>query len=352
MEESRSETELKYNNEAASKSGLNTGTVHEPLVSVIVPAYNTEAYLRYCIESIRTQSYQKLEMILIDDGSTDGSPRICDEYGIKDSRVRVIHKENGGLSAARNTGLDVMKGEWVTFVDSDDYLHREMIEIMIGTALKDKSDMVHVLHKKTKLELPFDYDDDQKGKPGKTVESQTLNKEEYKLGILSGKLAMYSHGKLYKAGLFRNIRFPEGKLYEDVPTTWAVSKIIDRASVVERRLYFYRMRSGSIVNEDFKPSRMDQVYAAEAIYEEVKDDPILSYIAGSRCFFSHADNYSMVCPEFSEEKAYLEKGLKRFRGDVLKDKRAKKSLKLMAVMAYVNLGLVRAAGKMYKARSS
>lgn len=104
----------------------------EPLVSVIVPVYKVEPYLRKCVDSILSQSYTNLDIILVDDGSPDGSPAICDEYAKKDGRVRVIHKENGGLSDARNAGVKAIKGEWFLFVDSDDYLERNAVEHFIG----------------------------------------------------------------------------------------------------------------------------------------------------------------------------------------------------------------------------
>ena len=359
MAESHSETEQKINKNMPDEN--NKGKVKPPLVSVIVPVYNVEQYLEYCLNSILYQTYKKLEIILIDDASTDGSGRICDRYAAKDQRVRVIHRENAGLSAARNAGIEVMNGEWVTFVDSDDYIRCDMIEKMVMIALKDGSDIALVLHKKTALNLEFrrsgikesDQNHDKSGKKrGEGIRRKKYDRRSFQLDILSGKLAMYSHGKLYKSSLFESIRFPEGKLYEDVPTTWAVSKIINKASFLGEELYFYRQRIGSIVNAPFKPGRMDQVYAAEAIYEEVKGDEELEPIAASRCFFSAADNYSLVTKEFPKEAGYLKDAIKKYRKGVLRDKRAGKNLKLMAMVAGMGPAPVRLLGKMYKKKQS
>ena len=111
--------------------------MYEDLISVIVPVYNVENYLRECLDSIVAQTYRNIEVILVDDGSKDSSGKICDEYADKDNRIKVIHKENGGVSAARNTGLDIAKGEWISYVDSDDYIESTMIETLICLAKKN-----------------------------------------------------------------------------------------------------------------------------------------------------------------------------------------------------------------------
>lgn len=110
-------------------------------ISVIVPVYNVEKYLDKCVQSILNQTYENIELVLIDDGSTDGSSKICDKYGKIDSRVKVIHKENGGLSSARNRGIDEAVGKFITFIDSDDYIHHQMLEILYEGIIKNKSDI-------------------------------------------------------------------------------------------------------------------------------------------------------------------------------------------------------------------
>ena len=111
------------------------------LVSVIVPVYNVELYLKFCVESIIMQTYENLEIILVDDGSKDGSPHICDAFLNKDKRVRVIHQQNQGLSAARNAGIEVARGKYFTFVDSDDYIRKDMIERLVNLVERKKVDI-------------------------------------------------------------------------------------------------------------------------------------------------------------------------------------------------------------------
>src|SRR5574344_122915 len=112
------------------------------LVSIIVPVYKVEPYLKRCLDIILNQTYKNIEIILVDDGSPDKCPQICDEYAKKDNRIIVIHQENGGLSAARNTGLDIAKGEYISFVDSDDWVHLQYIEVLLTSALKENADII------------------------------------------------------------------------------------------------------------------------------------------------------------------------------------------------------------------
>ena len=113
----------------------------EDLISVIIPVYNVEKYLPECIESVLKQTHTNLEIILVDDGSPDNSPQICDEYAQKDSRIKVIHKENGGVSSARNEGLKIAKGEWISFIDADDWVEKNFCEILLNKAVKTQSDI-------------------------------------------------------------------------------------------------------------------------------------------------------------------------------------------------------------------
>ena len=215
-----------------------------PLVSVIVPVYNVEKYLRRCIDSIINQSYSNLEIILVDDGSTDRCPLICDEYAAKDNRIRVIHKKNGGLSSARNAAMDIMCGEYVVFVDSDDYVPYNMIDKFIDSSLRNCVDVVVAdytivgnYHKKTKVKaIEKDY-----CATGIDI-AKAIIRDEYPKN--------FAWGKLYKSYLFDDMRFPEGRLYEDVPTIY---KVVAKSSFVyclSESLYFYEMgRPNNITSE-------------------------------------------------------------------------------------------------------
>ena len=169
-----------------------------PLVSVIVPIYKVEPYLRRCLDSIVNQTYRKLEIILIDDGSPDKSPQICDEYAAKDSRIKVIHKENGGLSDARNVGLDICKGKFFSFVDSDDWINERYIDILLNIAIETKADITIGEHKRIYDNQPF-FDEKEN--------VQILSSQEA-LNILFQRTHLsfiLSWGKLYRNILFSDI---------------------------------------------------------------------------------------------------------------------------------------------------
>ena len=311
------------------------------LVSVIIPVYNVEKYFAYCMESVLRQTYRNLEIILVDDGSTDGSGRMCDEYAQLDTRVKVIHKKNEGPSVARNVALEQMRGEYIVFVDSDDYVRLDYVEILLTYAVKDGSDMVFGNYMKIVGDLPYS----QIMPPKKHL---IYSREDLKLFVISRKIPMYADCKLYKAVLFEKIRFPVGKLYEEIPTIWNVLKIVQQATYVDTALYFYRQHAGSIVNTRFNKQRMDLVYATEQLYSEVKEEPILGKAAAARCFFSVADNYTLITRDFPREKKYLEKGIRKYRKAVLQDPYSAASLKLMAMISYISPKLVRIAGRCYK----
>lgn len=209
------------------------------MISVIVPVYNVAEYLPECVESIIKQTYTNLEIILVDDGSTDECPKICDEYAEQDSRIRVIHKKNGGLSDARNAGLDVCTGEWIGFVDSDDYIDKNMYLKLYKAAVENASD-ISVCHfinaengkfdkKRLTSKMIFDSKDD--------MIHQVFSRGR---GTLSACL------KLYKKHIFNGLRFPKGINFEDAYIILSVIKNAFRMTVIVDNLYFYRKRTGSI----------------------------------------------------------------------------------------------------------
>lgn len=211
------------------------------LVSVIVPVYNVENYLRECVDSILRQTYKSIEIILVDDGSSDSSGLICDKYKEKDNRIKVIHKENGGLSDARNSGFRISKGEFITFIDSDDIVSDDFIETMIKALTVDCEVVVSGLTKFTYIIPKFDRN--------QSVEIQKLSNEEA-LKILCNmtKFGNSACAKLYKRQLIEKYPYPKGKLYEDLATTY---KIIGEAKGIiycSKKGYFYRQRIGSIRN--------------------------------------------------------------------------------------------------------
>lgn len=221
----------------------------EELISVIVPIYNVEKYLEKCIESIINQTYKNLEIILVNDGSTDNSKKICEKYVEKDKRIKLVNKENGGLSAARNAGIAVAKGKYFGFVDSDDFIKDTMYEYLHNLIVENKSDIAICNY------LYFTEDEEME-----TIQNKIKDANEDKIKIFNSKEALrellkgttiqdFAWNKLYKAELFNkdNRKYPFGRKMEDIGTTYklfSASKSIVLGKSVQ---YFYLQRSSSIM---------------------------------------------------------------------------------------------------------
>ena len=235
------------------------------LLSVIVPIYKVEDYLPKCVESIRNQTYSNLEIILVDDGSPDGCGAICDEFAQKDSRIRVIHKENGGLSDARNAGIDVATGDYLAFVDSDDWLEPDAFEAMLALAEKYDAKMV----------CAGRYNED--GATGAQSKGLCPEKEEFVPGKeLVRRIFRWDHldsaawDKLYARELFREIRYPVGRVVEDVPTTYHLVLLAGGAAMLPKPVYHYVCREQSITNAPVSPKSFHGPENAAFVYEDIR----------------------------------------------------------------------------------
>ncbi|HGO8537315.1 TPA: glycosyltransferase [Streptococcus suis] len=243
--------------------------VKEELVSVIVPVYNVEKYLSQCLDSIIHQTYKNLEIILVNDGSTDGSGKICDDYAAKDGRIKVIHQENGGLSDARNKGLDLMTGQFVTFVDSDDYLENNCIHTLYTYACTCKTDISigkFVEFEENTSQFLFHNHLNNGNKIEFLTGDQCLERHhKYFLGIF-----VTAWAKLYRTSLFndsnpcKSIRYPLGVLHEDQYTTHKLFFKSNKIVFVNDYLYVYRVRENSITNTLLSDKRiMDNIRGLE-----------------------------------------------------------------------------------------
>lgn len=228
-----------------------------PLISVIVTVYNIEQYLPACIDSIIDQTYHNLEILLVDDGSTDHSPVICDTYKKKDSRIQVIHKQNGGLSEARNTGIDLASGEFVSFIDGDDFIHRDFYRILMKIYQKTKCPVVECKNRN----FINDADIRGYGKTGKAGVKVISRYEWLTETKLRGFLTVVVWNKIYKKYLFDNVRFPAGRLHEDIAATYQLVYLADKVARVYLELYYYRKRNNSISNQLSARNFEDQRWA-------------------------------------------------------------------------------------------
>lgn len=239
-------------------------------ISVIVPIYNTERYLRSCVESVCCQTCSELEILLIDDGSTDSSGDLCDEYAGRDKRIRVIHRKNGGLSAARNTGIEVSTGNWLTFVDADDILEKGMIERLYRAAKETNSDIAIAGFQRFQQETELSEVRDVAG-------PQMLSSEEA-LSIINrykdeeAVTLITAWGKLYRRELFTDLRYPEGKWHEDEFLAHHLLGGAKGITLLPERLYFYRQRPDSFMGQDDIPHRLLRLTLLDALSQRVDYD--------------------------------------------------------------------------------
>lgn len=218
-------------------------------VAIIVPVYNVEPYLRRCVDSILGQTYPDFALILVDDGSPDHCGAICDEYAARDSRIHVIHQENGGLSAARNAGIDWAfansDSRWLTFVDSDDWIHPRMLEWLLAGALETGAVLSVCGFVETTGEVPV---------PEPPV--PTLWEPE-RFYTTQNTNAIIACGKLYEKQLFARIRYPNGMLHEDELTTYKLLFSQTRIAVMDSPLYYYYQNAEGITKSKWSPKRLD-----------------------------------------------------------------------------------------------
>lgn len=240
------------------------------LISVIVPVYNVEDYLAKCVESILNQTYKNLEIILIDDGSTDGCPLICDEFSVKDNRVKVIHKKNGGLSDARNFGLDIMTGEYVTFIDSDDWIDEDLIERQYNCIKNHDVDICQSCVTKDWSDYSLAY---------RTVDSVIkFNRHDameqlQDYIILDKKYTVLMNsacGKLYRSFLFDKCRFVNGRIWEDTQIQGILFDLTEHGIAIIPDSYYHwcQYRSHSISHQVSIKSRVDSYLAHKDNYDK------------------------------------------------------------------------------------
>lgn len=226
--------------------------MQQDLISIIVPIYKVEQYLEKCINSILNQTYQNLEIILVDDGSPDSCGKICDDYKKKDLRIKVIHKTNGGLSDARNAGMRIASGKYLGFVDSDDYIAPDMYEHLL-TIMSDNDADIGVCDACVVSENSVpEFTDD--------VQPVVFRCEDCLRAMIYDKLfTVNTWNKLYKRCVFDGIEFPVGKLYEDLATTYKLIEKANKIVVSKARKYAYVQRDGSIMNQTAFKMKTDKI---------------------------------------------------------------------------------------------
>ena len=310
----------------------------EPRISVIVPIYNIEAYVGRCVDNLLGQTYRNLEIFLVDDGSTDGSSALCDQYAAQDARVRVLHKKNGGLSDARNAALDVAQGAYITFVDGDDWVSPYYVEHLFCALQKAGTEVAVSCFAET-------FEGQPAAQPVRELQGyEALSQTEWLERMLyQNGIECSAWGKLYSRKILKDLRYPVGTLYEDIPVTYAVLKRASGAAYIRNVDYYYFQRSDSIQNVAFNPRKLDGVVHCRAMMEDVqKHFPQLGRAAECR-YLSTVCNilFQIRDPEHEAERKRLWGEVLRCRADVVWDSNARKKARLAALLSYGGYGLLR-----------
>lgn len=269
----------------------------KPLISIVIPIYGVETYLKRCLDSVSCQTYRELEVILVDDGSPDKCGEIADAYAAKDNRFKVIHKANGGLSDARNVGMEAATGEFLFFLDSDDVIHENAIEELYSICSDNKADIA-ISSLYNFIESDYEHDDKRN-----TDIKRHFSKDEIGIGIRNnysveymdqiyamkrilcpGGIGHEAPGKLYRLALWDGIQFPVGELYEDYFTTYKVILKAKKIGILSEPIYGYRVREGSIMQSRIKEKNLSLIKISQEV----------------------TDNISTMVPELAKYAKYLQ----------------------------------------------
>lgn len=268
----------------------------EALISIIVPIYKVEQFLPRCIDSVLNQEYKNFELILVDDGSPDQCGVICDIYAEKDSRIKVIHKQNGGLSDARNVGLEIARGDYISFVDSDDWVASDYLSVMMEVLKKTESDICECEVLKTTGLVNTCVDNQEH------VQIYSTESALEQL-ICDGELHQYVWNKLYKRSCMKGISFPVGKTNEDEFWTYRVFGNACKIAKVDRVLYYYFQRKGSIMGVAYNLKRLDALEAKQQRQEYMElHYPALSAMSKVNLFTSCIYSGQMTLKYLKDEQ--------------------------------------------------
>lgn len=309
--------------------------MEKDLITIVVPVYNVEKYLERCVDSLLKQTYENIEIILVDDGSKDNSGKLCDELALRDARIKVIHKLNGGLSDARNCGLDAMSGKWVTFIDSDDYVSADYVKLMYKMCIENDVQISSCQFVRT-YEDSYGFaafEDDIK-----IISGTEAIKSIY--GEMNGEITIVSTCKLYSAKLFDGYRFKKGIIHEDEELVWKLLYGAEKIAVTQAQLYGYYMSSDSIMRGGFdeRSTVMLDILKERAVrFKEDNAAEIYDLTLKTRCYILNMF-YCKYKKYMPEKKAVAESVKEEFKEIYKQVKKSKyisaKSKRSLLIMNY------------------
>lgn len=320
--------------------------MNSELISIIVPVYNVEQYLEKCVNSIINQTYKNLEIILVDDGATDSSGKLCDELAKIDNRIKVYHKENGGLSDARNYGVERATGDYIGFVDSDDYIDAEMYEKLYEAIKKENVDVAEcnlkiIYPEREELFTEQNYYN--------VCTKQEYLEEYLKIEKIFGSACV----RLIKSDIAKKLKFPVGKLYEDTYYAYDLIEKVDRCVIMNNPYYNYLMRENSITNTKFNPRIFDLIEIVEKFRKTTYENyPDLKEAADCRKMYAYFSVLnSILLEENYRDNEYYSEILSYFKRNyisLLKNKYINRNRKLSVILIKLNIDLYRKVLMKYK----
>lgn len=315
------------------------------MISIIVPIYNVEQYLKACVDSIRSQTYKNIEIILVDDGSPDECPQLCDEYAKVDARIRVIHQKNKGLSGARNTGIDSATGEYLIFVDSDDTIEPTMVEEVYGYAVDHGCSIVACGRN-------YVFEDGQVICKITDEVSKVYNFADAMHEMNTFTLFdMSAWAKIYKKQLFEKIRFPEGKLSEDYYIAYKLFDMAQCVGYVAKPLYNYLQRQSSIsrnkkINHDFAYAAKEQMEFLDAKYPELSILGHTAYASANLTVYDFYIKNGVKCPK--EKIAEFKNAVRENLEYIRKNDRLSKAKRIQFEMFAINTMIYKIVFVLYR----
>ena len=311
---------------------------NEPLISVIVPVYKVEKYIYRCVDSIMAQVYSNLEIILVDDGSPDNCGKICDDYMARDKRITVIHKENGGLSDARNIAIRRCTGKYITFIDSDDWVSKFYVTNLYNAIKQNHADLSICGFINVNEQQTVDANENA------NLENYELLSREmcYKRLLYQNGVETSAWGKLYKKEIFEDLEYPVGRLYEDIPVTTMAIQRSDKIALIRNSDYFYFQRADSIQYIKFSHRKMDAITHMNELQDFIECNyPQLTSAARCRIFCT-ACNLVFSIGSTSENKEDFEilwNIVKKYRNEVLLNREARTKARIAALLAQCGYSL-------------
>lgn len=306
-----------------------------PLISIVIPVYCVEEYLEKCVSSVVSQTFTNIEVILVDDGSPDNCGNICDELAKQDSRIRVVHKENGGISSARNAGIDIARGKYLGFVDSDDWVDPDMYQTLYENAEKHNVDIAIC---ERRLIYPGKIEKSSKSKCTERILSQS---DIFKI-LFSTNDTIYAFvwNKLFRKELFDNTRFPVGQTYEDV---YIISELLlkcNKAWITDKEMYNYLQRAESITGKGYTKGDINCIIAAERNYKLINEqypeyvDNVRAYVC--KWYFLIVEGIALSGLKVNEEEVQIIRKLKREVPFIVGSNSFTVKKKLLAIILKIN----------------